>query len=466
MISFVDFTMAFARVVKSIQHTYVAVFNPSIAHIADNKFLVCFRASGNRYDNPNYLDNVNNARHPWTTNWKKNVEVTFFTEVDFDTEILKIVSYNTHPGILDAEDVRIYKYKKSYLLTYNQYSDKNKTPLLYNEKYESTNANAADNFCNKDKFDKLKSRCIEDFCGHMMLTQVVLSKTNSDPDEIDQQAFEANLSIKNDKYACPSCSEKIEKNWSLWENSIDDNTKGLRISYKIAGGHTILKPTTTSLFAKCISDNVQSDITSLLGNIEEESGHTIFFSLSTPAIPLDDKLMLAIGHCKIKYNEFLKMKNLSNVLLKMQNDLKAHINLKVKTEYYPHQTYVYFMFAYTFNKDTGSVDKISNIFYFDDNESYLLYFPSGLCRVGDLYYLTYGVGDIKAKVAIIHKAFLTTLLKPADAFTGNIIIYGSNEGVRRMSVDDDDDEYIKVVRQGGRNKKRVVGPKKKTSKKK
>jgi hypothetical protein len=158
------------------------------------------------------------------------------------------------------------------------------------------------------------------------------------------------------------------------------------------------------------------------------------FSLSTPCIEYDDTRYLGVGHAKINHADVLKFPMLKNKL----DELKTN---KITTIEHPH--YTYFLYFYTFNKDSFEIDSISKLITFDNpNEPFLVYFPSGLEKACDnTYIVSYGVGDVMTKLWFLEKTEIDQLLMRIVTQTntsGNTVMQNSGTVTHMLNKDTTD----------------------------
>ncbi len=168
------------------------LFNPSIAHVKDNIYLISVRAFKFIPTLPVFYDipPLNNPQHPWKSGWGGNTKLdsTFIILCKL-TSNNELISLNKKTIKLDVQDLRLYKlysdYKTaSFILTFNN------------------------SF--KDQILTIKSgdRC-DDYCYNISWAYLA----------IDLNTLKMSYKLSN-KPLCKNISNQIEKNWSLW--SIND----------------------------------------------------------------------------------------------------------------------------------------------------------------------------------------------------------------------------------------------------
>jgi len=164
------------------------LFNPSIANITDNIYLISVRAYKVLPNLPIFYDipPTKNPQHPWKSGWGGNnkLDSTFIIIAKINQK-KELVSLNKKYKKLNVQDMRIFKF----------YSD-----------YKTTSFILTFNNTFKDNILTIKSgdRC-DDYCYNISWAYLV----------IDLNTFEMNYKISN-KPLCKNISNQIEKNWSLW----------------------------------------------------------------------------------------------------------------------------------------------------------------------------------------------------------------------------------------------------------
>lgn len=231
-------------------------------------------------------------------------------------------------------------------------------------------------------------------------------------------------------------SAKTEKNWSFWKHNDElyftyglkkDWAKHYRVLAK--GDHykgvdmkmRILNPYLNN-FPGCIST-------------------------STPAIDYGNGLKLAVGHLKYEYD-----KELTENTRKFHNFITQDWGMKT------HPIYVYCMFFYTFEANTGCLDRVSPFFMLRDREEYALQFPSGLTKCGEggeNFLVSYGGGgDANCKTACFSRDQVEGLLRIKNEETFLVIDPGderfihyrveNEERVGEKRVEEEQDEEQEI----------------------
>lgn len=142
--------------------------------------------------------------------------------------------------------------------------------------------------------------------------------------------------------------------------------------------------------------------------IEKENGEHIlkphpfrifersYLSLSTPVVRWNEDEYITCGHMKIEYEgnvyaeKFLESVDISNIKM--------------------HGKFIYFAFFFTFDRGYN-ITGFSDYFIPENYTPYLLAFPTGLTRLGDKLYMSYGEGDERAKVLEIDVKEISGIMK-------------------------------------------------------
>jgi len=399
------------------------ILNPSIVKVNDNnEFLISFR----------YLGYLEKAQHPWVGVHKDEMWSMDYGGTAFATCKIVLKSNKFHIENVkhidslfeNAEDARLFKKANSsdvnnfIYITYSTSGTFDNLPEELKQYYhDEGSCNINFDVENSVKYNKrykkpldISKECTDnrDICGYMVICKCELLDNDT-------------LNLKNNYLICPKCiHQKIEKNWSLWES----NDKHLRISYDIVGTHKFLIAN---------KDNFQScDMTSFPNKLDlfenppsasvelydlKAEMNTIC-SLSTPAVDFGDDIMLAVGHAKNDHKG------------QMKPEFKKFKDVKI------HPYYHYFMFFYTFNKVTGKMLKISQLFTPYDDESYSLVFASGLCKFDENnFIISYGVGDELCKLAIFSKDEILELLDKKKPLNRDIkLLYPEKSGGKNRNI--------------------------------
>ena len=422
-----DLTSLINDVTYKIFKFRTANFNPSIAHCYGNVYIVSVRIISYNYttDQSFPIENpINDLRHPWYSMWKPvgpSIDGTMFflfkKNVDNDITYFKVLDIKTnknmwkHGNIVNvgetsiltgAVDTRVFKHPNEnneniYILTFNAFSTKSPyniaNDLVENVKKTQTKTQT-NTQCLPSGHDALvQNGCSTDYCGHIMYMFVKIC----DDIHIEKPYLEVAL---EPTLLCLNCSKKIEKNWAIGFLNGD-----FFISYGLGlglGEHQYFKIeyNNNSWAANCAINKVESPISVEIKNVQNEN-KDIFFSLSTPYVDYNNEEFLAVGHVKIKYNEYQIQKTntkdpkITAILKKLNRSISPDNHIL-------HYEYMYMMYFYTIKKNDYTLSNISTFFVplEDDNEKFSIFFPSGLCRVDNEIILSYGVGDICSKIAI------------------------------------------------------------------
>ena len=412
-----DITRAIDDMIYKKTHSHFAIFNPSICRIPNKpgQYLVSYRITGNiDRSRQNAVTNSRNSRHPWPNNWQVQIDGTGFAILIMNSAtkptlknidaVAGTIQQAQFPGVfangilLKFVDLRLFTYNDQIWMTFNTFTNTDNPPLgLY--KNEPPSIFFGGDMCNKN-VDNYFKMCTKEWCGNIAVA--VCSFNNGA------------LQVNNVEYACPKCSRRIEKNWTLYKNA----EGRLNISYGISGVHTILRLNDNDV-KKCTTEVISSVCTKLLDIMYNKYG--LIFSLSTPAVPWDDKnSLLAVGHAKIEFTKLLTMLNsmyttgLATNTARQLATFTKFIELKAGSHNF-HRNYAYFMYFYRLDNISGEIIQISDLFIPYKNEQYSVYFPCGLELVNpNFYLLSYGVGDVQSKILLINRQEISNLFINTD----------------------------------------------------
>ena len=378
------------------------LFNPSIANVKDNIYLISVRAFKYIPTLPVFYDipPSNNPQHPWKSGWSGNnkLDSTFIILAKLNNNN-ELISLNKNNIKLNVQDLRLYKL----------YSDSKTASfiLTFNNSF-------------KDQALTIKSgdRC-DDYCYNISWAYLA----------IDLNTLKMNYKLSN-KPLCKNISNQIEKNWSLWSINDQKNNNIIPIlSYSLVPDQSAYSFIFDKKFdiIDCYMETQRQLNNNFLSDLEKyfktRDQPNLFVSLSTPSYKFNDTEFLAVGHIKIK-------KNTNKPALK-----------KFLEKYpgkYLHSTFYYFMFIYTFsinsilisteNKDSSfesflikskrinvPIKRISNAFMV--NTDYLLNFPSGLVIRNNDIIISYGNGDSSSHLLFLDNNKVNKLLKNIENMT-------------------------------------------------
>ena len=168
-------------------------------------------------------------------------------------------------------------------------------------------------------------------------------------------------------------------------------------------------------------DGLKTQDISLFQHLKNQYGSSnIFFSLGTPPISYNEKEYLSVGHIKIDH-----------VKCYSKYDFKSFsFNKKFVGKY------VYFMFIFLIDKESGYVTRISEAFIPTMPNNYnTIVFPCGNKFLNDWeLQISYGEGDVSCKSLVINRAEIRSMLthKPNEikkydfkflVFSPDVIIY-------------------------------------------
>lgn len=358
-------------------------FNPGMIHLYDNTFLVAFHTYRRLYGHPYNVipePNIKDPYHMWyggpnSSTWWEYVEPsgpgsggfkgTGFMIIKIDLH--KIYLYqvfdvqttgsDTRLSIIDTYNEGKYKVISDIFSSFTSSWDES----LYNiwgidrEKYGLTKANPTGE---RVSINEGKLHLIN-HSGYRKSISGIKARIN--------EHFELSLEYKGKGTSvCPKLQRR-DKNWSFFR--INDK---IYTSYWLSPKHTV--------FDTKICNVHMEQNTNIFYRIEQYYEKKILFSLSTPAIEHDGK-MIAVGHVKVNYS--LPINTTGYYFLE---------NMKLSK----HPVTAYMMFFYTFDKNTFEIIEISSAFYPPEMANNVV-FAVGLVKFNDEFIISYGEGDCKMK---------------------------------------------------------------------
>jgi len=380
-------------ILRNKYNRYDVLFNPSIAWIEDNDYLVTVR--GWKYDRkiePDTNPDLNkNRSHPWYYRWEGGSNRIYFYIIEIKIneekgyyEIRKKQDFDVI--IDDGEDARIFKVNRNeYYITYTVWIENDKDVII-----------------------KDGETCENKYCAIIEMSTLSLKKYDG--------GYELVIK-KKDAGLCWNLSESTEKNWSLWNYENHNLLLYKLIPFEVFDFTS--KDITEGCF-KSASSNVQD----FLHNLRMYYDEFICVSLSTPSYPFgDDGRYLTAGHIKCERNSYTKgNKNLAKFVDKYVNEKYIH-----------YQGLIYFTFFIEFkphyDKDENlnvHITRISNSFMIDGFQPYSIDFASGLThnKIDNLWWLSYGTADAYAKIFPFNNRMINDLLREYDSLEPNEYEFG------------------------------------------
>ena len=178
---------------KKALNTTAFLFNPSIARVKDDLFLVSVRSFIHDPSKPPDSNPLlkNNTQHPWKTGWKGATDFSLIVPVRITGEKFEPLATGEWPIKTVGKDLRLYKFIDSekysvYILTFNKI------------------------FQDPDILIKGGERCDED-CFIIGWALMIVNT-----DTLDVHYVESNEPL------CSNISNKQDKNWSVWSFKIAD----------------------------------------------------------------------------------------------------------------------------------------------------------------------------------------------------------------------------------------------------
>lgn len=134
------------------------------------------------------------------------------------------------------------------------------------------------------------------------------------------------------------------------------------------------------------------------------------FSLGSPAIPYNEKEYIAVGHSRFNIIGYQGISPIST--LNYSKFIKEKIRSKDNID--PLMFY-YFMYFYTFDRDTFEIMRMSQSFTPTPHDPYWLVFAAGITYAPyDSFMISYGEGDIRCKVITLSRKMIESMLLPID----------------------------------------------------
>jgi hypothetical protein len=394
------------------------LFNPSIAQVTGNTYLVTVRSYVHDVRKP--LDTnpklVQNPQHPWGTDWA-GTDVTYILPMVITEDTIQPITSGQWPIVVPVQDTRIFRFMKDgrhavFILTFN-------------ERYEGF----------QDMIIKGGDSC-DDFCYLIGWSYLLVDINSLDYSYIPGQ-----------KPLCVNISNPVEKNWSLWRYD-HDNKVYLMVSYSFTPVHTAF-----SLLIDGIEDGElvggstcrmvtvrPGTENNILGDLEEYYDKKLFVSLSTPSYATETGKYQAVGHIKIKLDYVKQLAN-SSKKSKLAKFAKKYIKGGHKKHFNPN--YIYLMFVYRFQivdakKNKIKIDQSSGEIELTGSKNrmhalithvtpafvikvedydYFLNFPSGMVLNEQDTIISYGYGDASSHLLYIPNEQLQKFLVPITDLT-------------------------------------------------
>lgn len=391
------------------------IFNPSIAHITDDKYLLSVRSVKNDLSMPHDYNHVlnENPQHPWYSNWNSEHDLTYIFPCEIVDKQIKAEINGKWPIELKVQDLRIFKFiddgdNTIFICTYNQ---------QYTE--------------DSDLIIKGGNNC-GNWCYLIGWSYIIVNRKTLDY-----------TLLNSEKPLCLNISNPVEKNWSMWRYDLDDLIY-LFVSYSLTPVHTAFSFTLDGIknreivggsTCKLITPSINKK--NIFGKLEEYYEKNLFVSLSTPSYEYKPEYYQSVGHIKvtIDYIKSIIEKGKRNPLVKFY---KEHI-LNKNQNIHLHPKFIYLMFIYRFNvtntkisnneevrsnniqltnnnvKMKANIISVSPAFIINNNEyDYYLNFPSGMVMKVDDTIISYGNGDASSHLLFINNEELDKYMIPTS----------------------------------------------------
>lgn len=370
------------------------IFNPSVCHWKDN-FFICIYREFVRYsglDTEKFMKNpLTNPNHPWLGSdqawplyWQsmyghdKSRVVLLSINDNLDVKLVR--DY----GCINGVDGRLFSINKNrFICTYNT---QGKNVILKDDK------DCKNRYC-----DLIGVRIIELKNG---------------------MCYKGKETI-----LCPSISNEIEKNWSLWKTP----SGKLKFSYGLVPRHDIYSLKINKDQVKCSGIKKISGSNDFFERLKKYYKNIAYISLSTPALLQSNGKYLAVGHLKYKYRKIEDKYTPKGSVIPVQKT-SHDFNLKVKDKNSPlvlfhkrmikenkgfHPIFVYLMFLYEFNSIYPyDITRVSPMFIPSSN--YTLSFPTNLTfspKLGS-YIISYGDHDSLCNMLVMTEKEVEQSLGP------------------------------------------------------
>jgi len=349
-------------------------FNPSIVHIQDNEYLLCYRL---------FIpyENLKKSKIPipWKSKWQNNVDTTVLCKIQLikngKFKVLSEDLLQTEPEMYNNRilDTRIFKdINNNVSLSFNTWTTNPKGQIRA----------------------ELKKQCV----GNWSCTYIAKSKLTIKHNKIKLSSFKYPcLNLRSVLPLSNRChiGQREEKNWVFWYTKNNNEM----ISYFVEP-HIVFQTNKKDNRCKSIaqtSNGNLSKIKALYGNMN--------FLLGTPPILYNKNEYIAVGHMKYNYkkSQILKESNLKNKVLHFNKacDPKKPGNL------------IYMMYFYTFSTTFPyEIKRIGHSFIPKGHGKYLLTFPMGIANHTNKskYVLSYGEADQYIKLLTISKKEIENML--------------------------------------------------------
>lgn len=395
------------------------MFNPSICHVKDDLYLIVYRIIKYFIDGP---------VHPWKM-WSNGYNYIMKHRPE-------LIERNKHLG-LNSKLYSPYKYRlklgEDSVATFTSVQEEEEEQEFDMEssvEFDGTAASVVRILQNNDvevvtKISTLFGEEMNQDCrvvtkdeGTHMLTyngflrqggifNVCMLTRDLYLDDTYRKCF-----LTTERFCCEDYEEKfflkVEKNWSVVCKRKKEETRWINgtavtgdlFLYKLGHETQLIDHTGQIIRVEC----------PLIGNLIDHFGDTIQFSLGTPTLVFDEfysKGYLSVGHLKVRHNTSKRTTaNLDRFLKETRErypDMKMHGNF----------IYMFFMMRFDAN---FRMTHISDAFVPTDTTRtshmpYSLVFPTGLVIRKDDIIVSYGEGDVRAKLLFLSKDETTRLLR-------------------------------------------------------
>ncbi len=384
------------------------LFNPSIAHVSGDTYIVSVRSYIHNIQEPLDLNPklIENTQHPWGTDWN-GTDVTYILPMVITAEKQQVITNGEWPLVMPVQDMRVFRFIKD-----NSHVG---MILTYNERYEGY----------QDLIIKGGDSC-DDYCYLIGWSYLLV--------DINDLSF---TFLPGQKPLCMNISNPIEKNWSLWRYDVEKVY--LMVSYALTPVQSAFSVSFDGIEdSELVGASTCRMVTerpgrydNILGKLETYYGGNLLVSLSTPSYATEIGEYQAVGHLKVKVEYVRKLADgkkdtpLAKFAQKYINGSgDKHFNLN----------YVYLMFVYKFRvvdreeqktgiiELTGSHGRVQALITHItpafvckvDDYDYFLNFPAGMVLSEEYTIISYGNGDASSHLLWVPNDELKEFLIPVD----------------------------------------------------
>jgi len=227
--------------------------------------------------------------------------------------------------------------------------------------------------------------------------------------------FDGDVSNARANIMCPEICNYVEKNWSFFAIHDPTNTHmAIGFEYSLVPEHVQYILGTDNM--KCGVDTTRiatpNPVMNALASLYTGGYPENFaISLTTPPYFFGDRIF-CVGHVKFKWAEMERMVMQG----KIPEELPLIQYLKTEVSTLVHPIYIYFMFVYSYEFESGRILSISDMFTVNKSN---LVFPVGLVVNPDKIYISYGDMDAKCMVIELPTDDFSRMLHDVSSVTAS-----------------------------------------------